>query len=88
LIKNYNLSIPRPPERKSKLQKKPSALKREHQALQNMKFLNFFSTFVGNFCPPGSGSGIRIRNTAINNLMYLVPTLGLEPLEGELLLVL
>jgi hypothetical protein len=26
----------------SKLQKKPSALKREHPALQNMKFLNFF----------------------------------------------
>jgi hypothetical protein len=26
----------------SKLQKKPSALKRKHPALQNMKFLNFF----------------------------------------------
>jgi hypothetical protein len=26
----------------SKLQKKPSALKREHLALQNMRFLNFF----------------------------------------------
>jgi hypothetical protein len=26
----------------AKLQKKPSALKREHLALQNMKFLNFF----------------------------------------------
>ncbi len=28
-----------------------------------MKFLNFFSTFVGHFCPPGSesGSGFRIR---------------------------
>jgi hypothetical protein len=26
----------------SKLQKKPSALKREHPALQSMKFLNFF----------------------------------------------
>jgi hypothetical protein len=31
----------------SKLQEKPSALKREHPALQNMKF--FFSIFVGNF---------------------------------------
>jgi hypothetical protein len=41
-IKNYNLPIPRPQERTSKLQKKPSALKREHPALQNMKFLNFF----------------------------------------------
>jgi hypothetical protein len=28
--------------RTSKLQKKPSAHKREHPALQNMKFLNFF----------------------------------------------
>jgi hypothetical protein len=27
-----------PPERKSKLKKKPSALKRKHPALQNMKF--------------------------------------------------
>ncbi len=26
-----------------------------------MKFLNFLSTFVGHFCPPGSGSGFRIR---------------------------
>jgi hypothetical protein len=26
----------------SKLQEKPSALKREHPALQNMKFLDFF----------------------------------------------
>jgi hypothetical protein len=34
--------IPRFPERTSKLQKKPSALKREYSALQNMKFLNFF----------------------------------------------
>jgi hypothetical protein len=39
-IKKYNLPIPRPPERTSKLQKKPSALKREHPALQNMKFRN------------------------------------------------
>ncbi len=52
-IKNYNLLIFRPPERRSKLQKKPSALKREHPALQYMKFLNFFY-----FCRP---SWIRIR---------------------------
>jgi hypothetical protein len=31
-----------PPERTSKLKKKSSALKREHSALQNMKFLNYF----------------------------------------------
>jgi hypothetical protein len=35
LIKNYYLPIPRPPFRTSKLQKKPSALKREHQALHS-----------------------------------------------------
>jgi len=40
----------------SKLLKKPSAVKREHPALKNMKFL-IFSIFVGHFCPPGSGSG-------------------------------
>ncbi len=39
----------------SKLQEKTSALKREHPALQNMKFINFFY-FVGNFCPPRSWS--------------------------------
>ncbi len=26
-----------------------------------MNFYKFFSTFVGHFCPPGSGSGFRIR---------------------------
>jgi hypothetical protein len=41
----------------SKLQEKPTALRREHQALQNMEFLKFFSIFVGHFCHPGSGSG-------------------------------
>jgi hypothetical protein len=35
---------------------KPSAFKREHPTLQEMKFINFFSFFVGHFCPPGSGS--------------------------------
>jgi hypothetical protein len=41
----------------SKLQKKPSALKRGHPTLQNMNFYKFLSNFVGHFCPPGSGSG-------------------------------
>ncbi len=34
------------------------------EAIQHFKtwtFTNFFSTFVGLFCPPGSGSGFRIR---------------------------
>jgi hypothetical protein len=38
LIKNYNL----PPERTPKLPEKPSALKKEHPTLQNMKILYFF----------------------------------------------
>jgi hypothetical protein len=41
----------------SKLQEKPSVLKREHQALRLMKFLKFFYIFVGHFCLPGSESG-------------------------------
>ncbi len=67
LIKNCNLLIPRPPLRTSKLRReKPSSLKREYPALQNMD----------HFCPPGStdliesGSetlisdlGNRVRNT-------------------------
>jgi hypothetical protein len=35
VIKNYNLHIPWPPQKTYKLQKKPSAPKREHPALQN-----------------------------------------------------
>jgi hypothetical protein len=47
---------------------KPSALKRELTALQNMKFLYFF-ILCGNFGPPGTGSTLSksmrfwIRNT-------------------------
>ncbi len=69
--KKCNSLILRPPLRTSKLQEKPSALKREHPVLQYMKFPNYFS-FV---CLPGSGSGfriwinwpdwIRIRNTGL-----------------------
>jgi hypothetical protein len=42
-----------------KLQEKPSALKKEHPALQNMKILYFFY-FCGSFLP--SWIRIRIRN--------------------------
>jgi hypothetical protein len=42
LIKNCNLLIPRPSLRTPKLQEKPSALKREHPILKNMKILDFF----------------------------------------------
>jgi hypothetical protein len=51
-MKNCNLHFTRPPKRTSKIQEKPSALKRKHRALQNMK-LDFFSIFVGNFCLSG-----------------------------------
>jgi hypothetical protein len=34
-----------------------SQKKRKHPALQNMKFLQFFSTLLGHFYRPGSGSG-------------------------------
>ncbi len=56
-LKNNNLPIHMPPLRTSRLQKKPSTNKREHPAVQNMKFLNFFLFFVGHCCPPGSEYG-------------------------------
>ncbi len=71
--KNCNLYISMLPWKMSKVQETPSTLKREHPALQNMKFLHFsYSIFVGYFFPTGSGSGssrpnlmrIRIHNTA------------------------
>jgi hypothetical protein len=43
----YNLLIPRPPLRKSKLQEKSSFLKTEHPALE---ISNYF-TFLGSFLP-------------------------------------
>ncbi len=57
---DWNLLILRTPKRTSKQQEKPSALKREHPALQTKKFFNLF-LFCGSFFPPGSGSGLRIR---------------------------
>jgi len=58
IIKICNLLIPKPPKWTSKLQEKPSALKREHPALQKITFINFFSIFVGRFCPPRSTTHI------------------------------
>ncbi len=53
--------MPRPPYRTSKLQEKPSALKREHQ---NIKFLIFFLFLWHNFALLGPNPiRIRIRNT-------------------------
>jgi hypothetical protein len=45
-IENCNLLILRPPLRTHKLHEKPSTLKREHPALQNIKNLNFFEFFL------------------------------------------
>jgi hypothetical protein len=50
LIKNCNLPI-----KDAQATEEPSSLKREHPALQNMKFIKKNSIFVGHFCPPGSG---------------------------------
>jgi hypothetical protein len=61
LIKNCNLLIPRPLQRTSKLQEKPSAFKRKHSAIQNMNFIYFFF-FRGSFFP----SWIRIRIRILN----------------------
>ncbi len=90
LIKNLSI-------RTSKLQEKPSPLKREHSALQTSKFLDFFSIFVGNFCPSGFGSEfririqihwpdwirIRIRNTANKNtIKHKVKTKAMQEKKG------
>ncbi len=53
LIKNYNLLM-------SKVQKKPSALKREHAALEKMKLIYFFLC-SWSFLSSGSRLRIQIR---------------------------
>ncbi len=71
--------IPRPLYRTSKLQEKPSVLKREHAALQKIKFLPFFF-FEGLFCLPGAGSSwpksMRIQaqviHNTVQNLMIMI----------------
>jgi hypothetical protein len=68
LIKNYNLPIPRPPERTSKLQKKPSDLKRGHPTL-------FY--FCGSFLP----SWIRIRIQIPNPDPDPLTRLNLDPIR-------
>jgi hypothetical protein len=59
-FKNYNLPIPRPPERTSKIQMKPSALKKRtflyfYIISKHEIFYFFLLSWV--ICPPGSGSG-------------------------------
>jgi hypothetical protein len=46
LVKNFKvLLIPRPPERTYRQRENPPALKREHPALQKIKFTNCFPFF-------------------------------------------
>ncbi len=47
---NYKLPSLSLHKKRPKLQKKPAALKREHPALPNMKFINFFF-YCGSFLP-------------------------------------
>ncbi len=55
---SLGLLIARPLYRTSKLQEKPSALKRQHPTIQKTISLTFFYIFVGQFCPYGSGSNL------------------------------
>ncbi len=57
LIKNYDFLIPGPPERTSKLQEKPSDLKRDHPALHKNEIDQLFSLLYVIF---GSGSGTLV----------------------------
>jgi hypothetical protein len=65
----------------SKLQKKPSALKTEHPALHNMKFLDFFQFLWVIFCTPRSRSGFRIRIDWIRNTAFTTD----EPQDREVM---
>ncbi len=70
LIKNCNLLIPRPSLRTSRIQEKPSALQREHPALQTWNFLPFIC-FCRSFMP--SRIRIRIPNPDTDPLTWLNP---------------
>ncbi len=70
-INNYNLPVFLGLHKRTfKLQNKPSALKREHPALKNMKFLNFFC-FSGSLLP--SCIRFRIPTTDPDSLTWLNP---------------
>jgi hypothetical protein len=61
LIKNLNLVF-LCLRRTSKLQEKPSALKREHPALQNMKFLDFFLIIFALLDPDPTNQNLFVEN--------------------------
>jgi hypothetical protein len=86
-IRNYKLLIPRPPYRTTKLQEKPSALKREHRALQNLKFLYMNLCVACHFCPPGSGliqpKSMQIHANTKQWLCILVIT-GPQPVRRKI----
>jgi hypothetical protein len=70
LIKNISLLF-LGPQRTSKLQEKPSALKNKHPTLQNMKFLDFFLMIFALLDPdPAEPKSVR-KNTAEGGTWYL-----------------
>ncbi len=87
MIKNYNIPIPRPPLRTSKLHKKPSALKSEHPELQNMKFLNFILhlwVIIGRLDPDSEyGSGSTDLESGSETLTEVQPWQLLETEEED-----
>ncbi len=70
-------------------EKKPSELKKEHSALQNMKFLNFYY-FCGSFLPFwiriqfGSGSGSATLITSHHCVLTPPPPLGAAKAGGNI----
>jgi hypothetical protein len=72
LDKNYNYPI----KNVQVIQKKPSALKREHPTLQNMKFLIYFY-FCGSFLPSWIRIQIRIHNPG-KTFVYMYSFLSLS----------
>jgi hypothetical protein len=90
-IKNCNLLIHNPPYRTSKLQERPSALKREYPAPQNMKFLSFFyfcGLFSSSWIPIQSGSetlpsiNFHGKEEMENFVTSLVPVFELRLLQA------
>ncbi len=65
---------PRPPWRKSKLHERPSALRREHQALENKNFLHFFLFLWAIFAlldQNQSGSGSKAEVSSLHLLVWI-----------------
>jgi hypothetical protein len=57
---NFKLPIPKPPQGRPSTKEALSYQKRTSSTSKH-KIFKFFPAFVGHFCPPGFGSGFRIR---------------------------